>query len=102
MNKGKGKEVDHMGIDENVELGDDDLLLEDGELGIGDYEIEDPSGMITGSTSHGNEFLNVSEGEYGEAREAGDFDGETGEDGEYGTEEYYQKEREGGSPEATG
>ncbi|KFK26598.1 hypothetical protein AALP_AA8G269400 [Arabis alpina] len=62
MGKGKRKEVDNMDIDENIELNDDDLLVEEGVLGVGEYEIEDPSALISGSTSHGYEFTHEAKG----------------------------------------
>ncbi|KFK23505.1 hypothetical protein AALP_AAs65394U000100 [Arabis alpina] len=98
LDKGKGKEIDNMEVNGNVRLEDDDLLTEEGELGVDDFEFEDSGVLLAGTTSHGDDFLNQNEGESGET---GGFEGETGNDGDYGTENYYQ-ERDGGSPEATG
>ncbi|KFK32491.1 hypothetical protein AALP_AA6G249600 [Arabis alpina] len=98
VDKGKGKEIDIMEFDGNVGIEDDELLPEEGELGVDDFEFEDPGVLLEGTTSHDDGFLNQNEGEYEETR---GFDGETGNDGDYGTKNYYQ-ERDGGSPEATG
>ncbi|KFK22161.1 hypothetical protein AALP_AAs50609U000100 [Arabis alpina] len=75
--------------------------IEDGELGLEDYGIEDPNALLTGAISQIDDFLNEPEGEYAEEGETWDFDGETRKDGGYGSENYYQ-ETDGGSPEATG
>ncbi|KFK41410.1 hypothetical protein AALP_AA2G127300 [Arabis alpina] len=98
LDKGKGKEIDSIEVNGNVGLEDDDLLIEEGELGVDDFEFEDAGVLLAGNTSHGDDYLNQNEGEYGET---GDFEGDARNEGEYGTENYFQ-ERDGGSPEATG
>ncbi|VVB08817.1 unnamed protein product [Arabis nemorensis] len=86
----------------NVEWDDDDLVAEDGELTMEDYDIENHSSLLTEFTNQEVNGVENSAGYFGGSQDKWRYGGVPEEDGGYGTAYDQQKTRDGGSPEPTG